>query len=99
MLVAGFNPVAVDCAATRLMGFDPMRVPSLREAFAASELPLVDFNYAGLEIRSNDPRWHKPVNALQQADCLGYRAHFGWRGAIEWRADSDSSSVASASAH
>jgi hypothetical protein len=31
MLVAGFNPVAVDCVATRLMGFDPMRVATLRE--------------------------------------------------------------------
>jgi uncharacterized protein (DUF362 family) len=84
LLVAGFNPVAVDCVATRLMGFDPMRVPTLREAFAASELPLASFGYRDLQVRSNDPRWHQSLDAIQQSDCLEYRAHFAWRGAIEW---------------
>ena len=87
LLVGGGNPVAVDCFATRLMGFDPMRLPVLREAFANSELPLVNFRYQDIAVRSNVPGWSKSLEAIQQEDCFQYRAHFGWRGAMEWRGE------------
>jgi uncharacterized protein (DUF362 family) len=82
-LVAGFNPVAVDCATTRLMGFDPQRVAMLREAFQGTELPLADFRYEEIELRSNHAEWRGPLAELR--NCFEFRAHFGWRGAIEWR--------------
>ena len=40
VLLGGFNPVAVDETAVRLMGFDPARIPLLREARAAGSRPL-----------------------------------------------------------
>jgi hypothetical protein len=85
LLLAGFNPVAVDCAATRLMGFDPMRVAMLREAFAASDLPLAGFDFARIGVASNRPEWNRLLRDFRQEDGLGFRAHFGWTGSMEWR--------------
>jgi uncharacterized protein (DUF362 family) len=84
-LVAGFNPVSVDCATTRLMGFDPMRVAMLREAFQGVELPLAPFRYEDIQVCSNKAEWRGPLTGLAPKDCFRFRPHFGWRGAIEWR--------------
>ena len=93
VLVAGFNPVAVDCTATRLMGFDPMRVAMLREAFAGSDLPLAGFDYSAIEVCSNVASWNRSLDSIQQRDCFEYGAHFAWRGTIEWRDRTNSSEL------
>jgi uncharacterized protein (DUF362 family) len=85
VLIAGVNPVAVDCATTRLMGFDPMRIPMLRESFAPSDLPLAPFSYDDITLRSNRPEWEGPLGNLKDQDTYHFQAHFGWQGAIEWR--------------
>lgn len=87
VLVAGFNPVAVDCVATRLMGFDPMRVATLREAFAPADLPLAPFSYADISIKSNLREWTATITDLKDEDTLHFKPHFGWRGKIEWQAE------------
>lgn len=84
LLVAGFNPVAVDCVTARLMGFDPMRIPMLREAFAPSELPLAAFRYQDLEIASNRTEWRGTLADVRAESTYHFKPHFGWRGAIEW---------------
>lgn len=83
-LVAGFNPVAVDCTVTRLVGFDPMKLPMLREAFVPSKLPLVPFAYEDIRLVSNRPEWSGGITQLDPKACLAFRAHFGWTGQIEW---------------
>jgi uncharacterized protein (DUF362 family) len=89
VLVGGFNPVAVDCVTTRLMGFDPMLVPTLSEAFAASDLPLAPFNYADISIRSNRAEWNRLLSAVADKDTFHFRPHFGWRGKIESRQEAN----------
>src|SRR5206468_11221364 len=58
VLVAGGNPVAVDCVCTRLMGFDPMKVRQLRGAFGLEQLPLANFGYDDVSTASNATAWH-----------------------------------------
>jgi uncharacterized protein (DUF362 family) len=84
-LVAGHNPVAVDCVTTRIMGFDPQRLALLREAFAPSELPLATFSYEDIRITSNREGWHGSIADIRPESCFAFRPHFGWKGAIEWR--------------
>jgi hypothetical protein len=83
LLVAGFNPVAIDCVAARLMGFDPFRLPVLHESFAPSDLPLATFSYQDIMVRSNRPEWNGPLTGFTDNQTLHFRPHFGWRGAIE----------------
>jgi uncharacterized protein (DUF362 family) len=85
LLVGGFNPVAVDCATARLMGFDPMKIPTLCESFAASDLPLATFSYQDISIKSNRSEWQGKITELK--DTLQFRAHFGWTGRIEWKSE------------
>jgi len=84
LLVAGFNPVAVDCVVTRLMSFDPMKLAMLREAFEPSDLPLAPFAYSDITIHSNKEEWKGRLVDLKQNVCYHFRPHFGWRGHIEY---------------
>ncbi len=84
LLVAGFNPVAIDCVAARLMGFDPMRLPVLAESFAASDLPLASFTYSEITVCGNWQEAPEPLMTLNPACCHAYQPHFAWRGKAEW---------------
>jgi len=71
VLIAGVNPVTADFVATRLMGFDWQKVPTIREAFQISGLKLVDFG-------------PDDVEALPElGEVFHFRPHFGWVGRIE----------------
>lgn len=73
VLVAGTNPVATDLVATQLMGFDWRKIPTIREAFRLTDLPLVDFAPEAIQV----------VPAL--GETFQFRPHFGWVGQIEER--------------
>jgi uncharacterized protein (DUF362 family) len=85
LLLAGFNPVAVDCVTARLMGFDPMKIPMLREAFVPSDLPLVFFDYAAITIASQVEGWNGGIEEVQPDTTFHLEPHFGWTGYIEWK--------------
>jgi uncharacterized protein (DUF362 family) len=84
VVLAGGNPVAVDLACARLMGFDPDRLPMLRHAFEAHRWPLTGFAAGAVCARSDDPRFAGPVAGFDP-EGLGFVPHFGWRGHIEMR--------------
>ncbi len=81
-VLAGVNPLAVELAAARLMGFDHERLPLLREGLRAHPLPLALFNYDDVICRRSDV---DAEQALSQMSDLGasFRPHFGWQGHIE----------------
>ncbi|MCL4555101.1 MAG: DUF362 domain-containing protein [Actinobacteria bacterium] len=82
-LVAGFNPVAVDCVATRLMGFDPVKLAMLREAFSPADLPMAAFQLRDITIRSDCAEWQGRIGDLTEGVTYHFGAHFGWRGRME----------------
>jgi hypothetical protein len=84
VLIAGFNPVAVDCVTARLMGFDPMKIAMLCEAFEPSELPLAPFDYTDITVQSDRVEWQGGITDFKEDDCYRFRPHFGWHGRIEW---------------
>lgn len=84
VLIGGFNPVAVDCVAARLMGFDPRKIATPREAFAPSDLPLTSFSYDDITVRSSSRALNGAIPSLDTSTFPKYRPHFGWVGHIEW---------------
>jgi uncharacterized protein (DUF362 family) len=82
VLLAGGNPVAVDLACARVMGFDYRRIPMLREGLAAHPLPLGTFGFDEVVARSDDPRFNGRVTE-PDGGHLEFRPHFGWTGHIE----------------
>ncbi|HMO63691.1 MAG TPA: DUF362 domain-containing protein [Verrucomicrobiota bacterium] len=81
VILAGTHPLAVDCAAAALMGFDWRRLRLLAGAFAMRPPSFVDFAPADIRIVSNHAPWHAALDALEEP--LDFRPHFGWAGAIE----------------
>lgn len=93
VVLAGANPLAVDLACARLMGFDHERLPVLRRAFEPHPLPLAAFQPCDVTCRSNDPRFDQPVLRIEPP-ALAFRPHFGWAGHVELRsADGADASV------
>ena len=81
VLVAGFNPVAVDMVCTRLMGFDFRRIPKIRRAAERDWLPLGQFTPADLRIVSNLDRWCHIFHSDDPG--LAVTPSAGWQGYIE----------------
>jgi hypothetical protein len=78
VLVAGDNPAEVDAACCKLMGFDPARIPLVREAFAQHPIP-VSRGPMG-QVRVFDQRRAEEIDldAIEPALPAGFRPHFGW---------------------
>lgn len=81
VILAGTHPVAVDCVAATLMGFDWQRLRLLANSFGIRELNFVPFGPAGIQIASNRPPWSGTLEQVR--DAFRFRPHFGWVGAIE----------------
>jgi len=81
IILAGTHPVAVDCAAATLMGFDWQKLRLLKNAFALRELNFVPFQPRHVRLISNHAPWSCPLEHVE--DSFNFRPHFGWVGAIE----------------
>lgn len=81
IILAGTDPVAVDCVAATLMGFDWHRIRMLVNAFTMHGLSLTSFGPDAIEVRSDRPEWSGDLDAM--TDVFDFRPHFGWVGAIE----------------
>ena len=71
VLIAGTNPVAVDFAGAKIMGFDWRKIPLLREAFEIPDLKLADFRPDEIEILP------------EPGEVFQFKPHFGWKNHIE----------------
>jgi uncharacterized protein (DUF362 family) len=78
VLITGFNPLAVDLAATVLMGFDPNKIKILSEG---QKLPWLALWKDELNIHSNNPKW-SDMNSVRNND-LGFTPNRSWKGHIE----------------
>ena len=83
VILAGSHPVAVDCVAAEIMGFDWQKLPLLRKSFQIRDLPLVSFAPEEIEVISNKPQWNQRLAKINSEDTFHFRPHFGWVGAIE----------------
>jgi|WetSurMetagenome_2_1015567.scaffolds.fasta_scaffold25860_3 uncharacterized protein (DUF362 family) len=83
LIVAGLNPVAVDSVAVWMMGFDPLKLAMIRNAFGRRDLPLAGFAYDDIEVASNNPDLRGSLRKLDPSRSLRFKPHFGWTGHVE----------------
>jgi len=82
MVLAGMNPVAVDLACARVMGFDHNKLPMLSRALEDHGLPLITCSYDDIVCRSSDSQFDGPLAELTGSNNA-FKPHFGWEGHIE----------------
>jgi len=81
VILAGTHPVAVDCVAATLMGFDWQKLRLLKNSFRMRELNFASFQAGEIEIVSDQAAWRGKLDQMEAA--FSFRPHFGWVGAIE----------------
>jgi uncharacterized protein (DUF362 family) len=84
VVIGGTDPVAVDMVATRVMGFDWRKVPTIREAFVDRPLPVTPLRPEDVVVRSDEPEWNGRLLDIEDRDFLRFRPHFGWTGHLEY---------------
>jgi len=88
VVLAGFNPVAVDWVATRLMGFDPNEIPLYQNAVSQMKGWLHEFAIERCSVKSEVPKWQNILDSKEVV--MSFRAPAGWRGQIErYRVDAE----------
>jgi len=83
LIVFGLHPASVDAACAVLMGFDPERLPIVRQAFACRDYRLTEWQWRDVQIISNRANWRGAIGAIAREATLKFAPHFGWRGRIE----------------
>ena len=69
-LTASFSTAAAEWVNTRLMGFDPQKIPLVREAFARFRYPLVGFAPDAIQVRLDDKRRDRGCARVSIRDCI-----------------------------
>ena len=81
VIIAGTHPVAVDCVAATLMGFDWEKIRMLKGCFTGRQNRLTPFGPDDIQVASTANEWAGDLSAME--NTFRFRPHFGWVGAIE----------------
>lgn len=81
VIIGGTHPLAVDCVAATLMGFEWRKIRMLSNAFELRGLNFVGFGADQLEVVSNVAEWEGALVRLESP--FRFAPHFGWKGEIE----------------
>jgi hypothetical protein len=83
VLIFGTNPASVDAACAVLMGFDPEKIPLVRQAFRCRHYPLAEWDWRDVHLVSNKPEWNGLLPEVPYESTFHFKPHFGWVGHIE----------------
>jgi uncharacterized protein (DUF362 family) len=83
LLLFGLHPPSVDAVSAYLMGFDPDRIPIVRQAFRCEKYPLAEWSWKDIEVISNNPVWNGLLPEIPHQSTCHFEPHFGWKGHIE----------------
>lgn len=83
-IIGGFNPVAVDLACIKLMGFDYLKIPLMRGVDRMARKLVADKSiddlWKRIAVRSNVPAYARP---LREIPSFQFETSAGWKGKIE----------------
>ena len=82
-LIGGFNPAAVDRVCAQVMGFDYLKIPSVKNAFTVDRLPFAACDPETLMITSNIDGLGGEISQIMFDQEWSFVPHFGWEGHIE----------------
>ncbi|MFB6264785.1 MAG: DUF362 domain-containing protein [Bradymonadaceae bacterium] len=82
-LVFGRHPASADAACTWLMGFDPEKIPIVRQAFKCDDFSLAEWGWRDITVGSDVDRWDGPLAEIPDSATFRFEPHFGWVGHIE----------------
>jgi len=82
VLIAGLNPFCVDIATSRLMGFDPFKIPKFSNIPKGLLSQVWGVDIDRITCASNIREWNKELSGFY-GKCLDFKPHYAWKGYIE----------------
>ena len=82
-VIFGVHPASVDAACAYLMGYDPERIPIVRQAFRCLHYPLTEWDWNDVRLVSNTLEWNGLLADIPDDATFHLEPHFGWKGDIE----------------
>jgi uncharacterized protein (DUF362 family) len=83
VLVFGVHPASVDAACAYLMGYDPEKIPIIRQAFRCRHYSLAEWDWRDVTLISNMTDWNGYLSKIPDEATFHFEPHFGWKGYIE----------------
>ena len=80
-LTGALNPAAAEWINVLLMGWDPRKVPVVREAFGEFRWPIADFSPKEIEVRALSGPLR--LSEIGPPSGVSFRPSAGWRGQVE----------------
>jgi uncharacterized protein (DUF362 family) len=80
-LTGALNPAAAEWVNARLMGYDPKRIPLIREAFGKFNYPVADFAPDCIRVSVNEE--DKPASEILPFEGRAFVPPLGWQGHCE----------------
>ena len=65
------------------MGFDPERIPIVRQSFRCRHYPLAEWGWQDVRLVSDRTEWNGPLPEVADEATFRFEPHFGWKGHIE----------------
>lgn len=82
VIIYGTNPAMIDAVSARLMGFDPLKIPAIRNAFAIKNYPVCSIAYENIKIKIDNEYF--PISAIPEECITPFEPAFSWKGHIEY---------------
>jgi len=82
LIVIGHDPVAIDAVCARVMGFDPLKIPSIKNSFQVKKYKITPLQYKDIIINYNNQEY--PIENIPNNIITKFKPHFGWINHIEW---------------
>ena len=83
VLIFGLHPASVDATCAYLMGFDPDKIPIVRQAFLCQHYSLAEWDWRDVQLISSQPEWNGALPDISDHSTFYFAPHFGWKGHIE----------------
>jgi uncharacterized protein (DUF362 family) len=80
-IISGTNPVAIDAVCAKLMGFEPMKIPSIKNSFTVTSFKLTNFRYSDIKITIDNEIFN--IDYIPNKFIRKFKPHFGWVNHIE----------------
>jgi uncharacterized protein (DUF362 family) len=80
-ITGALNPAAAEWVHARLMGFDPMKIPVVRESFGPFKYPLAEFSPDSIRVWVGSKE--KFANDIVPFDGRPFKPPRGWQGHCE----------------
>lgn len=83
VLLFGVHPPSVDAACAYLIGYDPERIPIVRQAFRCRYYSLAEWDWPDVRLLSRRPEWNGLLPTIADDATFHFVPHYGWRRHIE----------------